>query len=218
MEDFDFSDLHAEGGSLGMALGTAAGMAASFRAELSHLSRGLTSTGQSAGRLERGLSRGLQRAFTDLVVDGDGLSDVLEGLGRSMIRNTYNAALRPVADQAGSALASGLSGLVGAILPFADGAAFSAGRVVPFAQGGVVNGPTHFPMRGGVGLMGEAGPEAILPLVRGADGALGVRSSGRAAPTVVMNITTPDVGGFARARGQIASQMSRALSRGHRNR
>ena len=113
MEEAVFSSLDTESGSLGAALGTAAGMAASFRAELSHLSRGLTTTGQSAGRLERGLSRGLQRAFTDLVVDGDGLSDVLEGLGRSMIRNTYNAALRPVADQAGSALASGLSGLVG---------------------------------------------------------------------------------------------------------
>ena len=68
--------------------------------------------------------------------------------------------------------------MISGILPFADGAAFSQGRVMPFARGGVVTAPTQFPMRGGTGLMGEAGPEAILPLSRGADGSLGVRSQG----------------------------------------
>ncbi|MEM1375870.1 MAG: hypothetical protein AAGG69_00630 [Pseudomonadota bacterium] len=58
---------------------------------------------------------------------------------------------------------------------FADGAAFSGGAVVPFAQGGVVSSPTMFPMAGSLtGLMGEAGPEAIMPLSRTADGRLGV--------------------------------------------
>ena len=89
---------------------------------------------------------------------------------------------------------------------------------MPFANGGVVTGPVSFPMRGGMGLMGEAGPEAIMPLTRGADGKLGVRSSGGQPITVVMNISTPDVQGFRRSQGQIAAQMSRALSRGNRNR
>ncbi|MEY8838725.1 phage tail tape measure protein, partial [Cribrihabitans sp. XS_ASV171] len=77
-----------------------------------------------------------------------------------------------------------------------------------------------FPMRGGMGLMGEAGPEAIMPLARGPDGKLGVRQSGGGgrAVNVVMNITTPDVQGFRRSQGQIAAQMSRALGRGNRNR
>ena len=66
--------------------------------------------------------------------------------------------------------------------------------------------------------MGEAGPEAILPLARGPDGRLGVRGGGGGAVNVVMNITTPDVQGFRRSQGQIAAQMGRALARGNRNR
>ncbi|PAV05558.1 phage tail tape measure protein [Arsenophonus sp. ENCA] len=40
----------------------------------------------------------------------------------------------------------------------------------------VVDSPTLFPFAKGIGLMGEAGPEAIMPLKRGADGSLGVRA------------------------------------------
>jgi phage-related minor tail protein len=74
-------------------------------------------------------------------------------------------------------------------------------------------------MRGGQGLMGEAGPEAIMPLARGADGRLGVQAAGGGrAVNVVMNVTTPDVQGFQRSQGQIAAQAARALARGQRNR
>jgi lambda family phage tail tape measure protein len=59
---------------------------------------------------------------------------------------------------------------------FADGAAFSGGKVTPFANGGVVNGPTLFPMANGAGLMGEAGPEAVMPLSRTSSGKLGVKA------------------------------------------
>ncbi len=88
---------------------------------------------------------------------------------------------------------------------------------MPFARGGVVAGATPFPMRGATGLMGEAGPEAILPLARGADGRLGVQAGGGRAVQVVMNVATPDVQGFERSRGQIAAQVSRMLARGQRN-
>jgi lambda family phage tail tape measure protein len=104
------------------------------------------------------------------------------------------------------------------LLPFENGAPFSHGRVMPFANGGVVSGPVSFPMRGGTGLMGEAGPEAIMPLARGPDGKLGVRGGSGGGVTVTMNITTPDVAGFQRSQGQIAAQMTRALGRGQRNR
>jgi lambda family phage tail tape measure protein len=62
-------------------------------------------------------------------------------------------------------------------LPNAMGNALSGGRVVPFARGGVVTGPTLFPMANGAGLMGEAGPEGILPLTR-INGRLGVEATG----------------------------------------
>jgi lambda family phage tail tape measure protein len=62
----------------------------------------------------------------------------------------------------------------------ANGNVFSGGsQVKAYANGGVVGRPTVFPMaNGGVGLMGEAGPEAIMPLKRGANGKLGVQAEG----------------------------------------
>jgi len=63
---------------------------------------------------------------------------------------------------------------------FADGGAFQGGsQIQAYANGGVVGSPTYFPMAGGrTGLMGEAGPEAIMPLKRGKDGKLGVTVDG----------------------------------------
>jgi len=73
--------------------------------------------------------------------------------------------------------------------PFADGGAFSGGsQIQAYANGGVVGSPTLFPMAGGkTGLMGEAGPEAIMPLKRGANGKLGVQMEGGGGDNVVIN-------------------------------
>ncbi len=213
------SDFESQAGPLEDSLGDAAGMAAQFTAEMDRVRAAFAATQADAADFETGLSRGLRRAMKDLVVDGDSLSDALESLARTMINTTFNSAMRPVTDHLGGLVSDGIGALVGGILPFADGAAFSQGKVTPFARGGVVSSPTHFPMRGGLGLMGEAGPEAILPLARGQDGSLGVKTQGGGkSPTVVMNVTTPDVAGFQRSRGQIAAQMSRMLARGNRNR
>lgn len=143
---------------------------------------------------------------------------MLGGLADKMVSTAYSAAVNPVTNHFGGLLASGLNSAVSGMMPFADGGSFSQGRVMPFAKGGIVSSPTTFPMRGGTGLMGEAGPEAIMPLARGADGSLGVRGGGGGAVTVNMNITTPDVAGFQRSRGQIATQMARALGRSQRYR
>ncbi|MFD3191060.1 phage tail tape measure protein [Sedimentitalea sp. HM32M-2] len=219
MTDRDgISDLDDRAEALEDSLGAAANMAAGFDSELRRMRESLGATGKDVSTLERGLSKGLRRAFDGVVFDGMKLSDALDTVAKSMIQTTYNAAIKPVANHFGGLLAQGVNGMVQGILPFADGGSFSQGRVMPFANGGVVSSPVTFPMRGGTGLMGEAGPEAIMPLARGADGKLGVRSAGAQAVNVVMNITTPDVQGFNRSQGQIAAQMSRALGRGNRNR
>ena len=62
--------------------------------------------------------------------------------------------------------------------PNANGNVFAKNKIVPYARGGIVDRPTIFPMANGMGLMGEAGPEAIMPLKRAANGKLGVQSSG----------------------------------------
>jgi lambda family phage tail tape measure protein len=74
-------------------------------------------------------------------------------------------------------------------LPNAKGNTFGANGIIPFAKGGIVNGPTLFPFANGTGLMGEAGPEAIMPLQRGANGKLGVLASGGGGNvSVVVNV------------------------------
>lgn len=220
MTDLDgFEDLDTALGGLEAGLGGAAAMAAGFDAELKRIHETFSATGKGASKLEGTLSRGLARAFDGVIFDGMRASEALERVARSVVDSAYRAAVRPVTDHLGGALSAGMTQLFGAFSPFAQGGAFTQGRVMPFASGGVVSGPVRFPMRGGTGLMGEAGPEAILPLQRGVDGRLGVRAEGgRDAVSVVMNIQTPDVQGFRRSRSQIAAQMSRALSQGARNR
>ena len=179
------------------ALGGAEGVAAAFSEELAGLGTTLGRIGADAEALERALGGGLRRAIDGVALDGLRLSEALEIVGRSLANAAYGAAVSPVA------------GAVGGLL---------SGRVAAFAQGGVVAGATAFATRGGVGVMGEAGPEAIVPLARGPDGRLGIEAGGgRAAPRVTINVSTPDVAGFRRSRGQIAAELSRALAHGARN-
>ena len=67
----------------------------------------------------------------------------------------------------------------------AKGNVFAKNKIVPYAMGGVVSRPTIFPMQSGLGVMSEQGPEAIMPLKRGANGKLGVQSSGGVGNIVV---------------------------------
>ena len=93
------------------------------------------------------------------------------------LTNAFSSALTP-ASSGGSATGA-FGSFVGSLFGFQKGGAFSAGNIIPFANGGVVNSPTMFGMSGGrTGLMGEAGPEAIMPLKRGSDGKLGVEGGG----------------------------------------
>lgn len=205
--------------ALEQSMGGAQSMTATFAGELERMRSSLTQTNREVKTLSTGISRGLKHAFDGLVFDGMKLSDALNTIGRSMVNTAYGAAVRPVTKQLGGVIATGVAGLFTGAAPFAEGGSFTQGRVMPFANGGLIGGPTYFPMRRGVGLMGEAGPEAIMPLSRGADGRLGVRGEAAGRPVnIVMNVSTPDVQGFRRSQSQIAAQMTRAMARGERNR
>lgn len=213
-----FDALSAQAAELERNLGGAEAVAASFGGELLRMRESMVFTGREVSTLSSSIGRGLRRAFDGLIFDGMKLSEALSEVAQTISASAYSIAMRPVQNALGSAIAEGVNGLMSGLLPFANGAAFSQGRVMPFAKGGVVSSPVSFPMRGGAGLMGEAGPEAILPLARGADGRLGVQAGGGGrAVNVVVNVTTPDVAGFARSQSQIAAQINRALARGSRN-
>lgn len=221
MTDFEdgASRLSATLSDIETSLETTEDVGRAFRAEMDEVRGAMAAATRDANGLSRTVGTGLRKSFDALIFDGAKLSDVLNGLGRSVARKSFNSAITPVTDALGRAVTSGVQGLIGAAVPFANGGAFGGGRTRAFASGGVVSGPTAFPMRGGgTGLMGEAGPEAILPLSRGPDGKLGVRSGGGGRPVnVVINISTPDVAGFRKSQPQIASEMRRALARGNRN-
>lgn len=211
-------DLQDQITALESSVGATSGVVSAFDGELSKMRDSLVYTGREVNALAGGISSGLRRAFDGVVFDGMKLQDALRGVGQSIAATAYNVAMKPVQNAVGGAIANGISGLLGGLMPFAKGGAFSDGRVMPFAKGGVVASATQFPMRGGMGLMGEAGPEAIMPLARGPDGRLGVQGGAGRPVTLVMNIQTPDVAGFQRSQSQIAAAAQRMLARGSKNR
>jgi phage-related minor tail protein len=102
---------------------------------------------------------------------------------------------------------------------FGGGQANAMGAIKPFASGGVIGTPTYFPLSSsGLGLAGEAGPEAIVPLTRGPDGRLGVAMAGAGAPAnITVQIATPDTASFRRSEAYITGQIARAVARGQRS-
>ena len=161
-------------------------------------------------RRSQSFGRALTSALSSAASGGKGLDDVLRGLGNRLTAIALQAGLKPLEN-----LVSGLAGsLVGSVTPYAQGGV--PGRVTPFADGGVVSAPTYFSMGHGTGLMGEAGAEAILPLKRGPDGALGVESNGGGGQQIVFNVTATDAESFRRSEGQITAMLARSLARGKR--
>lgn len=120
----------------------------------------------------------MEKAFMSMVDGTASVKDAFKTMAREIIAELYKVLVV-------KKMVASISTAFG----FADGGVFSGGsQVQAYADGGVVGSPTTFPMSGGkTGLMGEAGPEAIMPLKRGANGKLGVQMEGGATTTVVQN-------------------------------
>lgn len=170
---------------------------------------------RSAMSLGRQFSGALVNAFEGIAVKGRSVGDVLKSLALSLSNLVLKAALKPLEQGFGSFLAGLFSGGFG----FANGAAFQQGLPVPFAKGGVIQSPMTFPLGSArMGLAGERGAEAIMPLARGPDGRLGVVASGRGGGTsIVFNVQATDVESFRRSESQVAAMLARAVTLGQRN-
>jgi hypothetical protein len=140
------------------------------------------------------LANTIAESFSDSfmsIVDGTAtVKDAFRDMALDIVKHLFKVL---VMQQSIKAIGNSIGGPVGDALKsfkFANGGAFSGGNVIPFASGGVVGSPTNFGMSGGrTGLMGEAGPEAIMPLKRGPDGKLGVATTSNSqSVTVVQNI------------------------------
>jgi phage-related minor tail protein len=165
--------------------------------ELGQRTRDLTSGANS-------FARAMTSAFAQSVTGGRQFDDVLKSLALRISDLSLKLALKPLTQ----GLAGGIDSLFSGLL----------GGAKPFAAGGVIAAPTYFPLGGrSLGLAGEAGPEAILPLARGTDGRLGVAASGGGAgANVTVHIATPDAESFRRSETYVTGMIARAVARGQR--
>ncbi|HEY4773979.1 MAG TPA: phage tail tape measure protein [Xanthobacteraceae bacterium] len=149
-------------------------------------------------------ARAMSGAFASSVAGGRQFDDILKSLALRLSDLSLRLAFAPLT-----------RGIAGGLEKLFSGLFAANGAIKPFAGGGVIGAPTYFPLANGIGLAGESGPEAILPLARGPDGRLGVAASGGAA-SIVINITTPDADSFRRSEVYLTGQIARAVARGQR--
>ncbi len=182
-------------------------------AELSHSFEQLQLRADQLTITANGFARAMSQAFTQSVVGGKQFDDVLKSLALRLSNMAVAAAFKPLAN----GLASAFSGVFESLFSNGGPTQAAMGAIKPFAAGGVIATPTYFPLSGGgLGLAGEAGPEAILPLARGRDGRLGVAASGGRPASVTINIATPDPDSFRRSESYLTGQIARAVARGQR--
>jgi len=153
------------------------------------------------GDLADGVGRSLSNALRGAVTDGKSLRSVLADVASAFADIALKAALKPVGDL--------ISGAVSSLFQATDP------PLMKFAKGGVLSAPSYFPMSGGLGLAGEAGPEAIVPLSRGSDGRLGIAGA-QPSVTVNFNVTASDARSFAASEAELSAILLRAVKRGTR--
>ena len=153
----------------------------------------LTKTEQTLTDIGTSIKSGLVDGLNQAILQGKSLGSVLSGVLNQAASLFFNMGIKSIFPFLGSA----------------KGNVFAQNKVVPFAYGGVVNKPTLFPMANGMGLMGEAGPEAIMPLRRGRGGRLGVEAAGGGATTV--NVSVDASGSSVQGDSAQASQLGKAI-------
>lgn len=174
---------------------------------------------EALNSVAQNFGRNVTSALTDAIVKGEDLDDVFKSLALSIANNALQSGLKPLQDALSGGLGAIFSSFSGRGGGGSGGAGLfsSLGSITPFARGGVVATPSFFPLNGGLGLAGEAGPEAILPLQRGSDGRLGIAANGSSgASNITVNISTPDVAGFRQSEAQVTSALARAVQRSRR--
>ena len=163
----------------------------------------LTKTQELTKNIALTFRDGMAQGISDVILKARSLGDVLS----NVLKMAANLFIQFGVKTAFSAI-PGFDKLINP-LKSANGNVFYKNNVVPFARGGIVNKPTLFPMANGAGLMGEAGPEAIMPLRRGPSGRLGVEAANGGAGNVVVNV---DAGGSAvQGDSPSANQLGKAI-------
>lgn len=119
-------------------------------------------------------------SFERFLKTGGKVSDLLKTIAADFASLVYQKTVGQELEKYSAKAADWLLNSIdfGPLFPSAKGNVFMSSPGLSAYSGSVVSKPTLFPFASGIGLMGEAGPEAILPLKRGSDGKLGVSGGG----------------------------------------
>jgi len=140
--------------------------------------RSISDSANSSKGFMKDLGATFTSAFEDAIAGGENFSNVLQGLAQDIERMLARRFITdPLMKGLDSLVINPLSDWLGGMVANANGGVYSGAGISAYS-GSIVSSPTIFPFAKGTGLMGEAGPEAILPLSRGSDGRLGVSGGG----------------------------------------
>ena len=145
------------------------------------------------------------KGLSDAIAKGSSLRSMINQVGQSFKKLALDAALKPVEGI--------MSGLVQSIFTATNP---TLPKIQAFAKGGVIQRPTYFSHIGGLGVAGEAGPEAILPLKRNASGQLGVAAQNTTPIQISMTVNATDATSFRRAEADLGATLLNAVKRGQR--
>ena len=164
--------------------------------------------------------KSVQESMADVVVKGiKGMEDALvnfvttgklsfKDLTRSIIADMARIAIQ-------QSITKPLTNFIGGLFNAKGNVFDQQGLVSAYAKGGVVDKPTFFRYggMGKLGILGEQGAEAILPLSRGSNGKLGVQASGGTGTVINVSVdaSSTDVSGNANEGNQLGQAIANAV-------
>lgn len=182
-------ELYLSGGSETDAFVATKNHLSELQTQMQDMNTAITSNvGLSWENVSNSIRSNLTSALTTPLQQGESAFDrlgkiglnIVQQIGQEVVSNLLKQITLEKTLQAIKSFSGGFGGIgkiFGGFFGSANGNVFNNGKIVPFARGGVVSKPTLFPMKNGTGLMGEAGPEAVMPLTR-KNGKLGVQATG----------------------------------------
>lgn len=128
------------------------------------------------------LQKQTQDGILDVILEGESLADTMSSLAKAFARAALEAALFDDGALGGDGGGGILGGLIGSVFSRLGGTGTTeaVSATIPNAKGNVFYQSATIPLARGSALLGEAGPEGVLPLKRMADGSLGVHADGGA--------------------------------------
>ena len=188
-----------------------------FNAGISSYIESIGALGSNLSNVVTNAFKGMEDAIVSLTTTG---TFNFRQFALSIVEETTRMVTRlliiaPILQAIQGLLPGGGGGLLSAAGGLNSSVGFGAGSFTGFAKGGIVDSPTLFKFANGgagnLGLMGEAGPEAIMPLRRGPGGKLGVAGGGGTNITVNVDAKGTSAQGDEGRSGQLARVVAQAV-------